>query len=135
MLVLHGSIYLASLLEFKRCREEAAAIMLLSWSNIYIKISSSQSQVFLKFWMLRERSSDIACFVEHPVYSSFKMYSVLILVFYFDLPLLMQNVCLKVKFSWTSRRSAKQAVILLHSWSTLYIAFSKCKVSWFLFLF
>ena len=33
--------------------------------------------------MLRERSSDIASFVEHPVYSISKMYSVLNLVFWF----------------------------------------------------
>ena len=35
----------------------------------------------LKFQMLRERSSDIASLVKHPVYSICKRYSVLILVF------------------------------------------------------
>ena len=49
--------------------------------------------------VLRERSSDIAFFVEHPVYSIFKMYSVLILVFYFDLPILIESTYIKVKFS------------------------------------
>ena len=42
--------------------------------------------------MLREKSSDIASFLEHPAYSIFKMYSALILVFYFDLPLFTQSV-------------------------------------------
>ena len=36
----------------------------------------------LNFYVPRERGSDIASFVEHPVYSIFKMYSVLILVFW-----------------------------------------------------
>ena len=85
--------------------------------------------------MRREGSSDIAFFVEPHVHSISKMYNVLILVFYFDLPLLIQSACVKVKFSWTSRCSVKEAVILLRSWSTLYIAFSKCKVSWFLFFY
>ena len=43
---------------------------------------------FLKFDVLREGSDVIASFVEHHVYSNFKLYSVLILfLFYFDLPL------------------------------------------------
>ena len=42
--------------------------------------------------MFREKSSDISSFVEHPAYNIFKMYSVLILVFYFDLPLFTQSV-------------------------------------------
>ena len=73
--------------------------------------------------------------MEPPVYSFSKMYSVLILVFYFDLPLLIQSACVKIKFSWTSRCSAKEPVILLRSWSTLYIACSKCKIPWFLFFY
>ena len=39
--------------------------------------------LFLKFQVLREGSSDIASFVEHPVYSISKMHSVLVLVFLF----------------------------------------------------
>ena len=78
--------------------------------------------------MLRERSSDIASFVEHHVYSNFKMYSLLILVFYFYLPLFTQNVSVKVVYSWTFRCSTKEAVILPYSWSTLYIAFQNVKV-------
>ena len=38
-------------------------------------------QLFLKFQVFREGSSFVASFVEHPVCSNFKMYSVLILVF------------------------------------------------------
>ena len=38
---------------------------------------------FLKFLVLREKSSVIASFVEHPVYSIFKMHGLLILVFLF----------------------------------------------------
>ena len=38
-----------------------------------------KSHLFLKFNVLREGSSFIPSFVEHPVYSNFKMYSVLIL--------------------------------------------------------
>ena len=78
--------------------------------------------------LLREGSSDIASFVESSVYSISKMYSVLILVFYFDLPPLIQSACVKVKFSGTSRCSAKEAVILPRSRSTLYIAFQSVKV-------
>ena len=37
-----------------------------------------------KFYALCERSSDIASLVEHRVYSNIYMYSVIILVFYFD---------------------------------------------------
>ena len=38
LLVLRGSIYLALMLEFKRRREETAAIMILSWIDLYIAI-------------------------------------------------------------------------------------------------
>ena len=92
-----------------------------------------KNHFFSKLHALREGSNNIASFVKHPACSIFKMYSVLILVFCFDLLLLIQFACVKVKFCWTSRCSAKQAVTLLRSWSTLYTAFSKCKVSWFLF--
>ena len=42
-----------------------------------------KSRLFLKFQVLREGCSFVASFVEHPVCSSFKMYSVLILVVLF----------------------------------------------------
>ena len=63
-----------------------------------------------------------------PVYNIFKMCdSVLI----FNLPRLTQRQFVKVTFSWNLRGSRKEAGLLLRSWSTLYIAFSKCKVPWF----
>ena len=45
-----------------------------------------KSHFFLKFQVLHERSSVIASFVEHPVCSNFKIYSVLILFFLFWFP-------------------------------------------------
>ena len=39
------------------------------------------SQLFFKFYLLRKRSSNISSFMEHPVYSNFRMYSFLILFF------------------------------------------------------
>ena len=81
--------------------------------------------------MLRERSSAIASFAEHTVYSIFKMYSVLILVFSnFNLLQLIQRSSAKGNFSLNVRCSPKEAVLLLRPWSTLYIAVSKCKLSW-----
>ena len=69
-------------------------------------------------------------FLEHPAYSFSKMYSSLILVFfYFNLPLLIQSTCVKVTFL-TFRCSTKEAVILLRLSSTMYTVFSKCKMSW-----
>ena len=53
---------------------------------------------FLNFQVLRERTSVIASFVEHPVYSNFKMYNVPVLVFFFDLPLI-ETASVKVNFS------------------------------------
>ena len=44
LLVLRGRIYLALMLEFKISREEAAAIMLLWWSNLYIEILKLKSR-------------------------------------------------------------------------------------------
>ena len=62
--------------------------------------------------MFCEGSSDIAPFTEHPGYSNFKMYGLLILVFYFYLPLFTQNVSVKVIYSWKFRCSAKGAVVI-----------------------
>ena len=87
-----------------------------------------KSHLSLKFQVLCEGSSFIASFVEHPECSNFKIYSVFILVFYFDLLLLIEFACVKVKFSWTSRCPAKETVILPLSWSTLYIPFQNVKV-------
>ena len=40
-------------------------------------------------------------------------------------------MCIKVIYSWSFRCSAKETVLLLLSWSTLYVAISKCIASWF----
>ena len=69
-------------------------ILLLSWNTMYRAIFlvflfwfatihptwMCKRNCFLKFWVLRETSSDIASFVKYLVYSNFKLYSVLILV-------------------------------------------------------
>ena len=138
-----------------------------------------KSHLFLNFQIFRERISFTASFVEHPVYSNYKMESVLILVvlfwlvtispkcmykskfflkllvlrerssfiaffvyrafpkcililyFHFDLSLFKRSVCIKVIYSWIFKCFAKEAVLLLLSWSTQYIAFPKCVTSWF----
>ena len=65
--------------------------------------------------VLLERSSDIASFVEHPVYSIFKMYSVMILnFFYFNLLLLIQSACVKVNFQVLRERSSDIASFVEH---------------------
>ena len=51
--------------------------------------------------MLRERSSAIALSVEHPVCTSFKMYTILILFFYFFIFILFCNYLLKENFEIT----------------------------------
>ena len=81
-----------------------------------------KSHFFLKFQVLHERSSVIASFMEHPICSNFKMYGELILFFYFDFTLFTQNASVKVIYSWNFKCSPKEAVILLLSWSSLYIA-------------
>ena len=39
-----------------------------------------KSYLFLKFYMLRKRSSDIASFQEEPLHNNFEMYGILFLV-------------------------------------------------------
>ena len=91
-----------------------------------------KSYFFLKFQVLLEGSSFVASFVEHPACSIVRMYSVLILVFfYFNLLQLIQRASAKDNFSWNFRCSVKEAVLLVRSRGTLYVAFSKCTVSWF----
>ena len=50
------------------------------------------------------------------------------------MPLFTRNACVKVIFFWNFWCSAKEAAILFLSWSTLYIAISKCIKSWFYFV-
>ena len=55
--------------------------------------------------------------------------------FYFALPPISQSAYAKINCFLHFRCFAKEAVLLLCSWSTLYIAFIKCKVSWFYFFY
>ena len=104
---------------------------------------------FLKFQVLRERTNVFVSFPKYPVYIDFEMFSALILgfLFWFDLPehpvynnfnncnnLFMfcrasPKWMYRIQFSWNFRCSGKEAVILLRSWSDLYIAISKHLVS------
>ena len=92
--------------------------MILNFFYFDLLLLIQSAFVKVNFQVLRERSSDIASFVEHPVYSIFKMQSVLILVVLFDLSLFTQSVCIKDIYSRNFRCSAKEAVILLLSRST-----------------
>ena len=70
-----------------------------------------KSCLFLKFQAPHERASDISLFVEHPVFSSLKMYSVLILLFLFIFATFhSKHFCRSHFFCY-----AKGAVILLYS--------------------
>ena len=92
--------------------------MILNFFYFDLLLLIQSACVKVNFQVLRERSSDIASFVEHSVYSIFKMQSVLILVVLFDLSLFTQSVCIKDIYSRNFRCSAKEAVILLLSRST-----------------
>ena len=87
-----------------------------------------------KFQVLRKRTNVIGSFPEHPVYSNFEMFSVLILgpSFWFTVayPKSMCKSNLVFVNLGALRRKKK---ILPLSWSTLYIAISKCIVCWFYF--
>ena len=58
-----------------------------------------KSPLFLKFQVLREGSSFTASFVEHPVCSNFKIYSVLILVFLYWFATINPKYMCKFQFS------------------------------------
>ena len=91
-----------------------------------------KSRLSLRFQVLREGSSFIAFFVEHPVRNNSKMYSVLILVVFILILQHLPKIRIKKAFILEiSRAPRKKAVKLRLSWSTLYIASSKCIVSWF----
>ena len=69
-------------------------LVFLFWFTTVNPKCMCKSHFLLKFQVLHEGSSDIASFVEHPVNSIFKRYSVLTLVFLFWFPILTQIVCL-----------------------------------------
>ena len=123
------------------CSAKEAVILLRSWSSLYTEISKCivpcfattypdfmyKSHLFLKFYVLCERSSDIASV---SVCSIFKMSSLAVLLFIFWFATNNSKCFYKSRFSWNCRCSAKETVILLLSWSARYIVFSKCIVSW-----
>ena len=82
-----GSSFVASFVEHHVCSnfKMYSVLILVFWFYFptFNPKCICKSQLFLNFQVLHERSRDIASFVEHPVYSNFKMYSVLILVFLF----------------------------------------------------
>ena len=63
------------------------------------------------------------------------MCGVLILVVLFRFATIYPDCIYKSHFSWDFRCPAKEAVILLLSWNNLYVATSKCILSWFYFDF
>ena len=81
-----GSSFVASFVEHPVCSSfkmySVLILVVLFWFvNIYLK-SVYKRHLISKFQVLHERSRDIASFVEHPVYSNFKIDSILILVFF-----------------------------------------------------
>ena len=135
------------------------AVLILFFYYFVLKLFTQRQCVkvtFLKFQVLRERSSVIASFPEHPVHSNFEMFSVLIIgfLFWLDFPehpvydtFEMFSVLILGLLFWFPVTYPKNMcesnlffvilgapkTILLLSWSTLHIAISKCIVSWFFF--
>ena len=114
------------------------ALFFLSWFPTIHPKWMCKNYLFLKFYMFRERSSDVASFVEEPLYSNFKMYGTLFLVLitlicYY---LLKVNDCITVIHSWQFLCSMKEPVILLLSWKPFCFAFvhptSFCNSDFFL---
>ena len=88
-----------------RCSTKEAVKLLLSWSILYVAISKCIVSLIQFFF------------------------------FFFNWLQLIQRESAKANFSWNFRCSTKETVLLLRSWSTLYIKFLNCKVSWFYFFF
>ena len=87
---------------------------------------------FLELLVLRWKSSNIAPFMEHPVYIFFNVENVFNLAcwfsFYTSCPSFMFKTYLFLNFVC----STKEASIFFFLWSTIYLVFSMCKASWFL---
>ena len=112
------------------CSTEKAVILLLSWSTLCI-IFSAENVLNLACWFsfhfhfqipclfvlefcaLCERGINIFLFAEHPIFSIFNVQSVLILIADFTLSVVTQTPRVKHSYSQRSRRSAKEAMILL----------------------
>ena len=89
---------------------------------------------FSKLLVLHWKSSNIAPFMEHPVYIIFKVENALNLACWFSYdtsyPNSMFKTCLFLNFAC----SLKEASIFFLLWSTLYKVFSMYKVAWFLII-
>ena len=136
------------------CSAKEKRILFLSWSTLHLSISECIVSADSIFFILISHnlpyfheftksvcikviySWNFSCSTKEVVllplsrstlYIAVRKYIVsLFYFFYFPFPRFTQNTYAKVIFSWKSRCSAKEAVILLLSWSTLSIAFSKC---------
>ena len=133
LLLREGSCFIASFVEHPIYSDfkmySVLILVVLFWFiDIYPKCVKKK-HLFSKFQVLHKGSRDIASFVEHPVSSNFKMYGVPILVFWFQFATI--NPKCIFDFSWNFRCYAKEAVLLLLSWSTMYVAILKCIVFWF----
>ena len=82
-----GSSFIASFVEHPVCTNfKMYSVLILVFIFWFVSIYPKcvyERHLISKFQVVQEGSSDIASFVEHPVSTSFKMYSVLILVFWF----------------------------------------------------
>ena len=92
---------------------------------------------FWKFLVLRKRNRDISSFVDHPVYRTFKLHSILFLVFYFDLLVFTQSSCVKVFFlellgaAWRRSDIASFVERLPYSIFTMYSVLTLGFLFWF----
>ena len=134
-----------------RSSAKEAVRLLVLWSTLYIAVSKCKISSFLFFYfnlplftqtvcLKGIYSWNFRCSAKEAVvllclwstkYLAFWKYIVSSFYCFFFLSRFTQNTSPKVIFSGNFRCSAEGPVILLLSWSTLYIAFSKCKMSWF----
>ena len=90
---------------------------------------------FFSLWkllVLHWKSSIIAPFMEHPVYIICNVENALNFACWFSFDTSCPNSMFKTYFFSKFVCCAKEASIFFFLWSTLYFAFSMCKVSWFL---
>ena len=79
--------------------------------NFTKNVPNIRNSFILEIICARQRSVAIALFVEHPPCNILKMKSFLLLIFFFNLSLLIHIPCVKVIYSGCFRCSAKEAVI------------------------
>ena len=79
-----------------------------------------------------EKSSNIAPFIEHTVYITFKVENALNLTCWFSYNTSSPNSTFKTYLFLNFGCSANKVPIFFFLWSTLNKVFSRCKVSWFL---